>query len=300
MKQNYKKRKRRSSNKKITSLLKGKPTWMTVVLLVLLAIYSVFAYDKTGTIIPTEELVDGLPTIRFVDVGQGDCVLVTYKGESVLIDAGPASSGESAAEYVSMYAPHIDYFFITHPHEDHMGGAADILSSTQVDYLVMSSLVADEDFYTEAILAAREQGSEIIYLDDGVEYDTGNINICVYDLFDFFSDDFNNSSLFIKIEVEDTILLVTGDSEIEEEQYALSLYADELDADILKVGHHGSRTSSSAEFLDAVSPTEAVISCGLNNSYGHPTSEVLDRLNERGIIVYRTDLEGNVVLRAGK
>lgn len=283
--------------KKTKKFLRGKNPLTVAVILAAAIVYSIFAYSKTGTIFPTAELIDGLPTIRFVDVGQGDCVLVTYKGESVLVDAGPASSGETAAEYVKMYAPHVDYFFITHPHEDHMGGAADILSSVKVDCLVMSDIVADEEFYTEAVYAAMKQGCEIIYLTEGAEYDTGNIDIRVYDLFDFYSSDYNNSSLFVKIEVEDTTLLVTGDSETEEEAYALSLYGDELDADILKVGHHGSRTSSSVAFLDAVTPDEAVISCGRNNSYGHPTSEVLERLNEREIIVYRTDLEGNVVLR---
>lgn len=199
-----------------------------------------------------------------------------------------------------MYAPHVDYFFITHPHEDHMGGAADILESVTVDCLVMSDLVADEEFYTDAIKAAKKQGTEIIYLTSGAEYDTGNISIDVLDLFEFYSDDYNNSSLFIKIEADGTTLLVTGDSEAEEEEYALEKYGGELDCDILKVGHHGSRTSSSEEFLEAVTPNDAVISCGRNNSYGHPTSEVLDRLNEDGIIVYRTDLEGNVVLRGEK
>lgn len=144
-----------------------------------------------------------------------------------------------------MYAPHVDYFFITHPHEDHMGGAADILESVTVDCLVMSDLVADEEFYTDAIKAAKKQGTEIIYLTSGAEYDTGNISIDVLDLFEFYSDDYNNSSLFIKIEADGTTLLVTGDSEAEEEEYALEKYGGELDCDILKVGHHGSRTSSS-------------------------------------------------------
>lgn len=288
------KRKTKASKTKLKKIFSGRNG---VILAVLLAIYSVYAYFATGTIVPTAELIDGRPTFRFVDVGQGDCILVTYKGESVLVDAGPASSGERTAEYVSMYAPHIDYFIITHPHEDHMGGAEDVLRSASVDHLVMSTAVSGENFYSDAVNEAKKQGCDIICLTDGAVYDTGNITVTIYDLFDFEYDDLNNSSLFVKIEVGETSLLITGDAEIEKEEYAVSLLGDELDVDILKVGHHGSRTSTTEGLLELVTPDEAVISCGLNNSYGHPTSEVLERLVSSGTIIYRTDREGTVILR---
>lgn len=285
-------------NKKV-KISAGKIAGLILALMALI-VYSVFAYEKTGTVIPTAELIDGLPTIRFIDVGQGDCALVTYKGEAVLVDAGPGSSSESASEYIRMYSPTIDYFIITHPHEDHMGGAAEIIERTYVDKLVMSTLVSDEEFYQNTLDAAEKYGTDIVYLTDEAVFDTGNIKITVFDLFDFYSDDFNNSSLFVKIEVEDTTLLITGDAETEEEAYAVELLGDELDCDILKTGHHGSRTSTSAELLDAVTPEIAVVSCGRNNSYGHPNAEVLDRLNDYGIELYRTDYEGTVILRGEK
>lgn len=293
-KQSKRKTKSKLSKTQLKKIFSGRNG---VILAVLLAIYSVYAYFTTGTIVPTAELIDGRATFRFVDVGQGDCVLVTYKGESVLVDAGPASSGEKTAEYVSMYSPHVDYFIITHPHEDHMGGAADVLESVSVDHLVMSTAVSGEEFYSEAVNEAKKQGCEIVCLTDGVVYDTGNITVTIYDLFDFEYDDLNNASLFVKIEVGGTSLLITGDAEVEEEAYAVSLLGDELDVDILKVGHHGSRTSTSEELLALVTPDEAVISCGLNNSYGHPTSEVLERLISFGTVIYRTDKEGTVILR---
>ena len=243
---------------------------------------------------------EGKCEVHFIDVGQGDAEFLRTESGCILIDAGTTDSRHDLVAYLEKYTEKIDYMILTHPHEDHMGGAADILESVTVDCLVMSDLVADEEFYTDAIKAAKKQGTEIIYLTSGAKYNTGNISIEVFDLFEFYSDDYNNSSLFIKIEADGTTLLVTGDSEAEEEEYALEKYGGELDCDILKVGHHGSRTSSSEEFLEAVTPNDAVISCGRNNSYGHPTSEVLDRLNEDGIIVYRTDLEGNVVLRGEK
>ena len=262
-------------------------------------VYCIVAYSRTGTVMPTAELIDGRPTFRFIDVGQGDCTLVTYRGEAVLIDSGPASASSSAAEYIRAYAPNIDYFIITHPHEDHMGGCESVLRAADVDCLVLSTLTSGEEFYTGAIEAAEERGCEIMYLEDGCTLNTGNITVTVYDVFPYFSDDFNNSSLFVTIEADGTKLLVTGDAEEGEEEYAADKYGTLLDCDILKIGHHGSRTSTSEKFLDAALPETAVISCGKNNSYGHPSHEVVKRLGERGVEVRRTDKEGNVVLRGG-
>ncbi len=288
-KKNYKKRKT------------GKGKTGIILMVAVIAVYSLFAaysFSKTGALVPTGELFDGKPTFRFIDVGQGDCLLVTYKGESVLVDAGPASAGKSAAEYLMLYSPNIDYFFVTHPHEDHMGGAAEILNYTNTEHLVMSAIESDENFYNEALAAAYERDTEVIKLEDGAVFDTGNITVTVLDVFDFYSsDDFNNSSLILKIEVDGNTLLVTGDAEVEEEQYVLEHYREELDADILKVGHHGSHTSSSEEFIEAVSPEYAVISCGYKNSYGHPSSDVVVRLGENGAKIHRTDREGHFILR---
>ncbi len=291
---------RKNSKKYSIKRKKGRSRTPLIVIIALIAVYAVFAaycFQKTGALVPTGELIDGRPTFRFIDVGQGDCVLVTYKGESVLVDSGPASSGKTTAEYLMLYSPNIDYFFVTHPHEDHMGGAAEIISSTNTEHFVLSTLESGENFYTDALEAAENRGTEVIRLEDGAVFDTGNITVTVLDVFDFFSDDFNNSSLILKIEADGNTLLVTGDAEVEEEEYLLANFSGELKADILKAGHHGSHTSTSEEFLEAVSPEFAVISCGLNNSYGHPSSEVLKRLESHGIKIRRTDKQGTIILR---
>lgn len=289
---------RRKTGKKTTTGRWGAGRVICVVIVALAAIcFGIIAYCRTGTVLPTEELFDGLPTIRFIDVGQGDCTLVTYQGDSVLIDAGPGSSGEIAAEYVRMYAPVVDYFIITHPHEDHIGGAADVLSSVAVKTLIMPNITVEEDFFTNTIEAAQLQGTDIIWLDDAASFQLGGITIDILDTFDFEYDDLNDASLITRVTVGETTLLVTGDAETGVENYLLENSRDALDCDVLKVGHHGSKTSTGQEFLEAVSPETCVISVGRGNSYGHPTEKVLERIEEYGADLHRTDREGNVVLR---
>lgn len=262
-------------------------------------IFCYCAYSYTGTILPTAELFDGQPTIRFVDVGQGDCTLVTYKGDSVMIDCGSEASDSTAAQYAYMYTPVLDYLIITHPHEDHMGGAAKVLSTVKVKNLVLSDVSVEEDFYTDALTAAERQGTHIFYLNDAASFEVGDITVEILDAFDFEYTDLNDSSLMCRVTVGETTLLVTGDAEDGEERWLManSDSALLLDCDILKVGHHGSRYSTSADFLDAVSPEMCVISVGRGNSYGHPTNDVLDRIETYGAELYRTDKEGTVSIR---
>lgn len=266
-------------------------------MLFLVGLFCYTAYRFTGTILPTAELFDGKPTIRFVDIGQGDCTLVTYRGDSVLIDAGPVSSGDIAAEYVRMYAPAVDYFIITHPHEDHIGGAADVLSTVKVKTLVMSDITVEDDFFANTIEAAQRHGTEIVWLDDTASFEIGDIKIEILDTFDFAYEDLNDASLMTRVTVGETTLLVTGDAETGEENYLLENCRDMLDCDILKVGHHGSKSSTGEEFLAAVSPETCVISVGRGNSYGHPADDVTKRIEAYGAELHRTDREGHVVIR---
>jgi len=286
------------NKRKLKKILKNKKLLPIILPLLLIAfVICIYSYSRTGTFIPTAELIDGKPTIRFVDVGQGDCTLVTYKGESVLVDAGGAANGQITAEYISLYSPSVDYFVITHPHEDHMGGAPYILNMVSVDTLILSDIEIDTEFYNKTLALAKKHGVNIIELDEGAKFATEHITIEILDSFDLIYEDLNNASLVTRIDVEDTSILVTGDAEKEEEEYLLRFNRELLDCDILKVGHHGSGSSSTSEFLLAVSPDISVISCGKNNSYGHPTAEVLSRLKSIECEIHRTDREGHVILR---
>ncbi len=293
----YYKRKRKKTPQKAKVAFRGVNALSLAVVAVVAVLFGYCAYTYTGTVVPTMELLDGQPTFRFVDVGQGDCTLVTYHGDSVMIDCGPVSSGEIAANYAYTYAPVLDYLIITHPHEDHMGGAAEVLSTVVVKNLVLSDVTVDEKFFTEAIETAELYGTNIIWLSDEYSFEIGDISVEILDSFDFKYSDLNDASLVTKITVGETSLLVTGDAETTEENYLLKNCFDQLDCDILKVGHHGSRSSTGEEFLDAVSPETCVISVGQNNRYGHPTQEVMERIYDYGAEIHRTDLEGHVIIR---
>ncbi|MBQ8369590.1 MAG: MBL fold metallo-hydrolase [Clostridia bacterium] len=271
----------------------------TVLVLLFLTVYCVWAYQLTGTVFPTMELIDGRANFRFVNVGQGDCTLVTHHGDGILIDAGTESAGKRAAEYVRMYSPTVDYFIVTHPHEDHMGGAAEVLRTVKVECLVLPTDTSDEEFYREALMTAELLGVEILYVTEDITLTTEHLTAEIVDMSGVVSDDMNDRSLITKITADGCTLLATGDAEAPAENDLLTHHADILDADLLKVGHHGSSSSSGAEFLAAVSPDTAVISCGRNNTYGHPAYEVTERMKEMGITIRRTDYDGTVVLRTG-
>lgn len=269
---------------------------LLLLLLSLGALYCFNALRMTGTLTPTMELLDGHAAVRFVDVGQGDCTLVVHGGHAVLIDAGSAYWDDATAEYIRTYAPSLDAFFVTHPHEDHMGAAEAVLRACRVDALYLSEAVSHEDFYADALEAAKRRKTDMVRLRSGGEYCFGDIRVELFDTFGYPCEELNDASLLLRISVDGMTVFVGGDAERGLEGYAVSRGFD-LSSDIYQVNHHGSSSSTTSAFLDAVRPAVAVISCGRNNPYGHPAREVLDRLEERGIVIRRTDQEGTVVIR---
>ena len=272
---------------------------LVVLLVSLAAVYCVTALRMTGTVYPTPELLDGRATVRFLDVGQGDCTLVTHEGHVVLIDAGPWSASGTSAEAVSRYAPTVDAFFVTHPHEDHMGAAPEVIRASDVETLFLSAAVSHEFFYEETFRATEERGTAVTVVDAGGVWTFGDITVELYDTFGYPYEDLNDASLILRISVDGLTLIIGGDAETGLEQYAAGQGFD-LSADILQVNHHGSSSSTTEKFLWAVKPKLAVVSCGRNNAFGHPAQSVLNRLASFGIPIRRTDLEGTITIRAGE
>ncbi|MBP3580394.1 MAG: MBL fold metallo-hydrolase [Clostridia bacterium] len=239
--------------------------------------------------------------VHYIDVGQGDCTLVeTPGGKFVLIDAGTNDSEYELLSYLdSRKVKHIECMFLTHPHEDHIGSADAVLDSFYVHNVVKTdrddgcsncenldrSIEESKNHIgtkvTEPLTGDKYviDGIEFLVLSDGREYE-----------------DYNDSSICIRMEYGKSTFIFTGDAQSKVERDILFSDMD-VSAEVLKCGHHGSSTSSCEEFLGAVEPDIAIISCGENNSYGHPHDEVLESLADRGVTVYRTDEDGNIVLK---
>lgn len=242
----------------------------------------------------TQEM-SGACEFHFIDVGQGDSTLILTRDAAVLIDAGPTAAGEETARYIRNYTDSIDYMILTHPHEDHIGGAVKIINTLDVKNVLMTDASNDVVTFSRLIGVIEESGVRVIQAQPGNTYGADGIELQILaPLADF--GDFNEYSVVTRVEYKDVSMIVPGDAESRSEKLMLETYQqEELHADILKLGHHGSHTSSTSDFLAAVSPKWSIASCGLNNSYGHPHKETLERTAELGIPVLRTDEMGSIV-----
>jgi len=241
-------------------------------------------------------------TIHLIDVGQGDSqLIVTPQGSTVLIDAGDLLQGDVVVAYLTRQGiRRIDHLILTHPHSDHIGGAPTILQQFQVSQVYLPPVVHTSQLYERILIhltdhqiptnIVRETSS--ILVEDGLE-------VKILSSGRDFQDHLNNWSLVTHITHQSQGFLFMGDAEVEAEEALMShFHPSALRANVLKAGHHGSSTSSSEPFLDTVLPEIVLISCGENNPYFHPHPGLVQRLEERGAWIYRTDLQGSIVLQS--
>lgn len=244
---------------------------------------------------------EGYAVVQFLDVGQADCTLINLPdGKNILIDAGNTEDGRKIVEYIiDLGIEKFDYIICTHPHEDHIGGMAEVIARLNFDHIIMP-LISDEDvdgseIYEKLLLTISKLNKKVTTATPGVIISELGFKIeCLAPLYSSYGN-MNDYSAVMMISYGETEILFTGDAEKVSEMEMLSINKDKLDADILKVGHHGSSTATSKEFLDATTPNYAVISCGRNNQYNHPHTEVIDRLNETECKTLRTDISGSVI-----
>lgn len=268
--------------------------------LVLLLILSVFALSTHSY----ANQKDGLLKVYFFDVGQGDSAFIeTPSGHQILIDGGPGNRVLSKlGEVMPFYDKDIDIVIMTHPDADHATGLVEVLGRYDVKNIVYSDIINDKDLYKAWEDAVALEGAKVIDPFAGRTIDIGdgaNLEF-VYPLSSAVGKtikegETNNISAVAMLRYKDLEILLTGDLEIKGER-AIMLKGFNIDADVLKVGHHGSKGSTSEEFVSAVSPEVAIIQVGAKNRYGHPTEEVLERLNNYGIKYYRNDIDGDVKL----
>jgi competence protein ComEC len=233
-------------------------------------------------------------TVHYIDIGQGDAALISCDGEYMMIDAGDNDHGTAVQSYLKKQGvSKLKYMIGTHPDADHIGGMDVVLYKFDCETVMMPNITNDTATYRDVISTMDNRGYKNTLPKVGDTYSLGGAEFTILGPQKSYSDT-NNSSIVLLLTHGENKFLFVGDAEEEAEQDILSSGLS-VEADVLKVGHHGSRTASSKSFLQAVSPTYAVISCAEDNSYGHPHAETLNNLRAMGVELFRTDEQGTIV-----
>lgn len=236
--------------------------------------------------------------VHYIDVDQGDCILVQVNNKNLLIDSGPSSSKSKLMKYLKkIKLSTIDYVIATHPHEDHIGNMSRIIDSFNIINFYAPKVSDTSKSFEDMVYSLKRKNLKINIIKRGTDnIDLGNnTNVSVFSPINNSYDNLNNYSPVIKIKYGNTSFLFTGDAEKEVEEQILNSHAD-ISANIIKIGHHGSSTSTTSNFLKAVNPSGAVISVGKNNLYNHPDGETLNVLTQNKVSIYRTDIDKNILL----
>lgn len=266
---------------------------LVAVLLMLKPVYEHFSESKSA-------LTNGTAEVCFVDTGQSDCILIRTDAAAVLIDAGEVGCEEAVCSAIkSRGIKTLDLVVATHPHSDHIGSMAAVFKEFSVKRLLIPDIpeeyLPETPLYDAVLNAAEgEDGCTVIRAEPKMSFYLGSgAALEVLGPVDCYFDDMNNWSVVTKFTFGETAFLFTGDMESAAELDLIASGAD-LSCDVLKCGHHGSRTSTTEELLNAASPRYAVFLCGTGNVHGHPHQSTKSALKRRGVRTFRTDLDGTV------
>lgn len=283
---------RKSDVNRFAGFAKKNP--LLALLIVLVAVALLIWQSAEGRKNTVNVPMDGL-YVHYIDVGQGDSELVCCNGEYMLIDAGEPDASDAVLEYLdALGIDRLDYLVCTHGHSDHCGGLDAVVESLEVETVFTSPYAGDSPSYEIFTDAVYDAGLELTVPVLGESYRLGEASFSFIGPLEDY-DNLNDDSLVMRLEYGDTSFLFTGDMTSKAEKDLINDGAD-LRCDVLKVGHHGSSGSSCYQFLYEAQPGIGVISCEKGNSYGHPHEETLSRLNDADVTVYRTDLEGSIVI----
>lgn len=271
-----------------------------IVILFLLAGCSLTIETQAGPPISEESFLK----VHFIDVGQGDATLIQQINQdntyNMLIDAGNNGDGEYLVEYLKdQGVKTLDYIIGTHPHSDHIGGLDDVIKGFQVGAIIMPKVMANTRTFEEVMEAVSDKGLSITSPVPGTSYPLGEAEFTILAP---NSDDYaslNDYSIANRIVFGSNSFIFTGDAEaLSEEEILNNFNKRDLASDVFKLAHHGSSTSNTEDFLEAINPSYGIISCGQDNSYGHPHREIMAQLKARNILVFRTDLHGTIVINS--
>ncbi|MBQ7225503.1 MAG: MBL fold metallo-hydrolase [Clostridia bacterium] len=289
------------AEKKMT---KKEKQWTIKIILgvICLVALAIFWFVIKPMLTPTYEVPEGTVEFHFIDVGQGDATLIKVDEENILIDTGKASAKDELLTYLDdCGVEQIEYFIITHFDTDHYGNGVTILDTYDVEMLIMPNQPKTGTTYEKFINKAQEQKKaneiEILNANDmvGDKINLGELEMSFLAPLRDDYDDSNDFSVTMMARYGNRRVLLSGDAEKEAEADIVERYSSlDLDCDVFKLGHHGSRTSSSQALLDLATPTYVLVSCGVGNEYGHPHKEVLERVKDMEL--YRTDTQGTIVL----
>ena len=258
-----------------------------------------FVVDYINDNTPKYNDYNGNVEVYFIDVGEAESILINNKGSYMLIDGGNNKDGKALVKYLkSLGINRFNYVIGTHAHEDHIGGLDYIIKEFDVEKFYMPATLVPTLSYEDVVKALKKKNIKYNIPYEGEILNMNDMKFEVLSVKDNI-DDLNNSSIVLKMTYKDYKFLFMADVESPIEEELISS-GENIEADVLKVGHHGTRYASTDKFLSAVNPKYAVIMCGKDNDYGHPHKQALNRLKNRHIPIYRTDLDGTIIFKINK
>lgn len=248
------------------------------------------------TEVPSDNKVDSNLEVHFIDCGQGDSILLRSEGETMLVDAGNNKYGKAIVAYLEKQGiKKLNYVIGTHPDADHIGGLDNVINSFDIGKVYMPKKQNNTRTFEDVLTAIKNKGLKISSPKPGTKITLGSATLTILGPINYYEDDNNDNSIVIRAVHGKNSFLLMGDAGLQEEMDIMEA-GSALSSTVLKVGHHGSSTSTSRYFLEKVKPTYAIISCGEDNQYGHPHEETMTYLDMFGVKFYRTDKQKTICM----